>query len=176
MPSRTTPEVCLRRFTLDDVAAHNAGEDADTVRWLTEGHASTVASTTDWIRRGWAVHDGTATGELVFAVDLDGRLAGMVAVNPEAQDGVGVGDLNVSYAVHTWARRRGVATAAVRAVAGEVRGRWPGAALVIRVDPQNIASIAVADACGFVPAGSIDTAEGTLLVRRLALPVDSVEG
>lgn len=43
---------------------------------------------------------------------LDGRLAGYVDCDPEVRDGLAAGDVNVSYAVHPWARGRGVAVEA----------------------------------------------------------------
>jgi len=161
--------ITLRRFTLDDVEAHHAGEDDESVRWLTEGHRSTVESTTAWIRRGWAVHDGHRTGEYAFAIELDGRLAGMIAANPVLQEGCRPGDVNVSYGIHPWARGRGVAAEAVGAVAAMIVERGWGSALVLRIEPDNHASLGVARRAGIPLVGEIPGSDPVMLLHRLEL-------
>lgn len=162
-------QVEIRRFTVEDVAAHNLGEDAATVRWLNEGHESTWASTRDWIMRGLRVHDGLEAGEYAFAVEVDGQLAGMVAVNPDSSlEGMAVGDVNVSFAVHAAFRGRGVAGAAVECVGEFVRATGLGSALVIRVEPTNTASVRVAEKTGgFDFTGRVKARDGAdLMVYR----------
>ena len=46
-------------------------------------------------------------GKRGFGVWLDGRLAGYVDCDSDVGDGLEVGDVNVSYAVHAWARGAG---------------------------------------------------------------------
>ena len=55
----------------------------------------------------------------------------------------------MSYAVHPWARRRGVAVEAVRLICAFVRTNQIGTRAAIRVDPENEASVRVAHKCGF---------------------------
>ena len=57
--------------------------------------------------------------------------------------------MNVTYAVHPWARGRGVAVEAVRLICAFVRADHLGTRAAIRVDPKNEASVRVARKCGF---------------------------
>lgn len=153
-------QVRLRRFTLDDVADHNAGEDGESVRWLTSGQESTPESTTRWIKGHDAAHRDRR-GEQVFAVELEERLAGMVAANLDhAALGLADGEINLSYAVHPWARRRGVARRAIDQLCSWLGEQHLGTIAVIRVDPRNVASVRTAVACGFAPAGSRTAPDG----------------
>lgn len=165
------PAVTLRPFTVADIEAHHAGEDVETIRWLTEGHRSTVESTTRWIQKN-DVARLTQTGEQVFAVELDGRLAGMVAGNPSLAV-LAEGEANISYAVHPWARRRGVARTAVGLLCQWLADQRLAATAVIRVDPDNHASIRTALACGFVAAGQAEEPDGVVMAvfrRSLSAP------
>jgi RimJ/RimL family protein N-acetyltransferase len=140
--------ITLRALTRSDVEAHNAGEDEQTVRWLSGGYG-TVESTTGWFdhlagnaRRGRGVQG--------FGVCLDGRLAGYVDCNPDVRDGLEPEDVNISYAVHPWARGRGIAVEAVRLICEYIREHEIGTRAAIRVEPENHASVRVAEKSGFV--------------------------
>lgn len=163
-----TGAVTLRPFTLADVEDHNAGEDAESIRWLTEGHQSTVESTTRWIEKH-AEARRARTGEQVFAIELDGRLSGMVAGNLSLEE-LEEGEANISYAVHPWARRRGVARTAVGLLCRWLADQELATTAVIRVEPDNTASIRTALSCGFVAAGQRTQDDGTVMaVLRLPL-------
>lgn len=164
-------QVRLRPFTLADVDEHNAGEDAESVRWLTDGHESTVESTTRWIE-GHAAARQQRRGEQVFAVELDGRLAGMVAANLDAEAlGLVPGEVNLSYAVHPWARRRGVARCAIALACAWLVECGLGDRAVIQVDPDNEASVRTAMSCGFTPLGARTSPGGDVLEHWVrALP------
>lgn len=137
----------LRVLREQDVEAHNAGEDELTVRWLTgapstaESTAAHVAMLRENIERG--------QGHRGFGVWLDDALAGYVDCNPDIVDGLEPGDVNVSYAVHPWARGRGVAVAAVELICADMDEHRVGERAAIRVDPGNGASIRVAEKAGF---------------------------
>jgi RimJ/RimL family protein N-acetyltransferase len=137
----------LRPLTLADAGAHCAGEDEETVRWLTGGYGTVegTAAYFDWLA-GNAV---AGQGKRGFGVWLEGRLAGYVVCDPDIRDGLEAGDVNASYAVHPWARRRGVAVEAVRLICAFVRTNQIGTRAAIRVDPENEASVRVAHKCGF---------------------------
>lgn len=60
--------------------------------------------------------------------------------------------MNVSYAVHRWARGRGVAVEAVRLICAFVRANHIGTRAAIRVDPENNASVRVAYKSAFTYA------------------------
>lgn len=172
----TVAMIGLREFTLDDVEPHNAGEDDGTVRWLTEGVASTPESTARWIERCRRVHSEAEPGAHAFAVEVDGRLAGMVALNPEPVEGSGPGDVNVSYAVHPWARGSGIATQAVRRAAEIAEGRGLGTTLLVRVDPRNKPSLAVVSRIGARYEGELTCADGSRLSVFRAPLCDIAQG
>jgi RimJ/RimL family protein N-acetyltransferase len=137
----------LRPLTDSDVDAHNAGEDEAVVRWLTGGRASGESTRRHFAR----LSENAARGEgkRGFGVWLDDRLAGYVDFDPDADDLPSAGDVNIAYAVHPWARRRGVATAAVLLVCQHITDEGIAARAIIRADPRNRASIGVATRCGF---------------------------
>lgn len=143
---RTVP-VELRPLTEADVDAHNAGEDELTVRYLT-GAPGTVESSLAHVAL-LARNAAEGRGKRGFGVWLDGRLAGYVDCDPDNTDGLDPGDVNLSYAVHPWARGRGVAAEAVRLICDVVRAERIGARAAIRVEPENLASVRVAEKCGF---------------------------
>lgn len=141
------PMIELRAFTEEDIQTHNAGEDEETVRWLS-GRPGTIDST----RRHFAMLAENARrggGKRGFAVWLDERLAGYIDFDTETDDALAVGAVNIAYAVHPWARRRAVATTAVRLVCDYIADKNIGNRAIIRADPQNIASLRVAERCGF---------------------------
>lgn len=143
----------LRPLTDADIAAHNAGEDDETVRWLTGGRG-TVETT----RRHFAMlaeNAARGSGKRGFGVWLDGRLAGYVDYDPDVADLAAAGDVNVSYAVHPWARRRGVAAAAVALLCERLEAEGAALRAVIRTEPENVASVGVARRSGFTAAGAM---------------------
>ena len=137
----------LRPLTRADAAAHCAGEDEQTVRWLT-GDYGTVEGTADYFDR-LAANAAAGEGKRGFGVWLDGRLAGYVDCDATNGDGLAPGDVNLSYTVHPWARGRGVAVEAVRLVCDFIRANHIGIRAAIRVEPENKASVRVAQKCGF---------------------------
>ena len=149
----------LRPLCEADVAAHNAGEDDLTVRYLTGGYG-TVESTLAHVAV-LARNAAEGRGKRGFGVWLDGRLAGYVECDPDNDDGLEPGDVNLSYAVHPWARGRGVATQAVRAICVFVRDHQIGSRAAIRVEAENVASVRVAEKCGFVHARDFVSATDT---------------
>lgn len=137
----------LRPLTDSDIDAHNAGEDEAAVRWLTGGHA-----TRDSTRRHFAQLSENAArgqGKRGFGVWLDDRLAGYVDFDPDADNLPSADDVNIAYAVHPWARRRGVATTAVLLVCKHITNEGLASRALIRADPLNTGSVGVATRCGF---------------------------
>lgn len=84
----------LRAFTDADIKAHNAGEDDETVRWLT-GRAGTVDSTRRHFAR-LAENASLGAGKRGFAIWLDDQLAGYIDFDPETNDLPAAGDVNIS--------------------------------------------------------------------------------
>ncbi|MFT4295327.1 MAG: GNAT family N-acetyltransferase [Micropruina sp.] len=137
----------LRPLTHRDAEAHCAGEDAETVRWLTGGYG-----TVDGTRAYFDVLAENAMagrGKRGLGVWRDGRLAGYVDFDPDNADGLELGDVNLSYAVHPWARGSGVASEAVLAVCQRLREQDIGRRAAIRVELENVGSVRVAERCGF---------------------------
>ncbi|WJY00399.1 GNAT family N-acetyltransferase [Curtobacterium sp. 458] len=143
--------VSLRALTDADVAAHNAGEDDQTIRWLS-GAPSTTLST----RRHFEMLARNArrgAGKRGFGVLLDGELAGYIDFDPDANDLPEPGDVNIAYAVHPWARRQGVATVAIRLLCARLEALGVGRRAIIRAETDNDASVTVARNSGFVHLG-----------------------
>jgi RimJ/RimL family protein N-acetyltransferase len=162
--------VTLRPLTRTDVAEHNAGEDEQTVRWLTGayGTAQTTAAHFDVL----AGNARAGHGKRGFGVCLDGRLAGYVDCDPDFRDGAEPGFVNISYAVHPWARGAGVAVEAVRLICEYIRDHRIGTHAVIRADAGNHASVRVAEKSGFAyvrdfPSTTDKNPDGTPVVFRL---------
>ncbi|MGC3955009.1 MAG: GNAT family N-acetyltransferase [Propionicimonas sp.] len=137
----------LRPLRQEDAEAHCAGEDGETVRWLT-GDYGTVEGTRAYFDL-LAENAAAGLGKRGFGVWRDGRLAGYVDFDPDDGDGLEPGDVNLSYAVHPWARGTGVASESVLAVCALLRDQGIGRRAAIRVEPENAASVRVAEKCGF---------------------------
>jgi phosphinothricin acetyltransferase len=103
----------------------------------------------------WEEWEAAHLPEHRFVAELDGRLAGWVALTPYSRRAVyrGVADLSV-YAAE-WARGRGVGRALLDAVIESARagGLWT---LQAGVFPENIASLALHRALGFREVGVRD--------------------
>lgn len=141
----------LRPLTMADVAPHNGGEDEDIVRWL-----SGAPSTTESTRRHFAMLENNArrgTGKRGFGVVLEGELAGYIDFDADAEGLPEHGDVNIAYAVHPWARRQGVATAAIELICAHLEDLGIGRRAVIRAETGNKPSIAAACSSGFTHIG-----------------------
>lgn len=137
----------LRPLEHDHAEAHRAGEDELTVRWLSGG-VGTVEGTRAYFDR-LAENAAASRGKRGFGVWLDGRLAGYVDFDPDNADGLEPDEVNISYGVHPWARGRGVAIEAVRLICDYIRRGGVGSRAAIRVEPENTASVRVAEKSGF---------------------------
>ncbi|WP_250030347.1 GNAT family N-acetyltransferase [Paractinoplanes maris] len=162
--------ITLRALTDEDVEAHNAGEDEHTVRWL-NGSPSSAETTAAHFNK-LAGNARAERGKRGFGVCLDDRLAGYVDCDPDVIDGLKPGDVNISYAVHPWARGRGVAVEAVRLTLEHMRENRIGTRAAIRVDPDNLASVRVAEKSGFIyvhdfTSGTDKQPDGTPATLRL---------
>lgn len=89
-------------------------------------------------------------------------LVGYADDDPEITDGTVPGDVNLTYAVHARARGRGVAVAAVGLLVEKLAPTGAGRAAILRIDPDNPASLRVAEKAGSPPAS------GSLSPRRTA--------
>ncbi|MEZ5087111.1 MAG: GNAT family N-acetyltransferase [Tessaracoccus sp.] len=150
----------LRPLTHEDAEAHCTGEDEETVRWLT-GDYGTVEGTRAYFDV-LAENAAAGRGKRGFGVWRDVRLAGYVDFDPAGDlDGLEPGDVNLAYAVHPWARGSGVASEAVLAVCHHLREHAIGRRAAIRVEPENLPSVRVAEKCGFRYVRSVASSEDT---------------
>jgi RimJ/RimL family protein N-acetyltransferase len=148
--------VQLTALELGDVEEHVANEDDETVRWLTEGHRSTVESTVAWVERNlvwW--RDGGPRRLFAIRDVASGRLAGMIEANLDsASCGLPPGEVNISYEVYPWVRGRGYAVRALRLTCTFLQERVDSAEVaVLQIHPDNASSLKVPSKAGFADAG-----------------------
>lgn len=162
LPNISDDHVQIRPFTHNDVAAHVAGDDLEQIKWLSGG-PSTIAGTTSWIDRNL---ESWENGGPVFnfaVIDMSsGQLAGMVEANLDWQrlDGLEEGDANVSYALYPQFRGQGLMAHAFTLLEGFLRERGVKRS-AIRVEPDNVASLAVPLKRGYVEGDAITNHDGT---------------
>lgn len=162
--------ITLRPLTHADIDDHIAGEDEQSVRWFTGGRG-----TVDTVIRHFdelAENARIGTGKRGFGVWRGDRLVGYVDADPDNDDGLQPDDVNIGYAVHPWARGSGVAVEAVALICGFIRDHALGGRAAIRVEPENAASIRVAEKAGFSRLDDFVSAtdtnrDGSAVVLRL---------
>jgi RimJ/RimL family protein N-acetyltransferase len=140
--------ITLAPLRLDDAGPHLAGEDAELVRWLNDG-PGTPHSVEAYLRR--AIDQWAAGGpKLSFGIRVDqGRLlAGTLDIDL-ALPSLLPREANLAYGLYPAWRGRGLATRAVRLACSYLRERGDIDRAVIRTDPRNRASSAVAERAGF---------------------------
>ncbi|MBO2463453.1 GNAT family N-acetyltransferase [Actinomadura violacea] len=163
--------ITLSPLRPDDAEAHLAGEDEPMVRWLSGGR-STRSVVDAYIRHCQEQWDtGGSLRAFGIRVEPAGTLAGTVDLRSNVE-GLGPGQMNVAYGIYPAWRGRGLATRAVLLACGYAATAG-GRQAVIRVEPENSASVAVARRAGFAPAGHACGADGTRhdwYVRDLPFP------
>ena len=164
-PNLEDADVQLRVRTSHDVAAQLAGEDDEMVRWLTGGVATETG----------VLHHIEATARLwelgglrlVWGIDVDG-LVGTMAINLADID-LAIGEANLSYGLFPTARGRGIVSVALTLAIDYLRELGEVDTAVLKIDPENTRSIAVAQRCGFELDGAITTNTDTFGRWRLDL-------
>jgi RimJ/RimL family protein N-acetyltransferase len=166
-----TPElsdgvVLLRPLSRPDAHDHLAGEDEELVRWLNGGPGTveTVARHIAAAQEMWMA--GGPTLSFAIRSARDGWLAGTIDIQLQP-DHAPRGFANLAYGLYAPFRGRGWASRAVELTV-EFLGRCDGASdALIRVDPANPASIAVATRAGFsVYAEPPETPDAHIWYRR----------
>jgi RimJ/RimL family protein N-acetyltransferase len=143
----TDGTVTLTPLGPGDLDAHLAGEDEELVRWLT-GAPVTPASLRahlDRCERWWA--QGGPFHNFGIRIGEDHRLGGTIEVQI-GQDDLKPGQANLAYGLYPQWRGKGLATRAVL-LACEYAARLGCAEAVIRCEPANTRSAAVAARAGF---------------------------
>ena len=162
----------LRPLTAADAEAHCAGEDELTVRWLTGGYGD-VEGTAEFFE-GLAANAEAGVGKRGLGIWKSGRLCGYIDYTLDIDDGIEPDDVALSYATHPWARGQGVAVEAVRLLCDVLRTDKIGTRAAIRVEPENTASVRVAQKAGFTyirdfPSNRDTHPDGTPLTFSLYL-------
>ncbi|MEU6803580.1 GNAT family N-acetyltransferase [Streptomyces neyagawaensis] len=162
--------VTLSPLRPEDAETHLAGEDEELVRWLSGGR-STREGVDAYLRH--CQEQWEASGPLRafgIRVGTDEVLAGTIDLRFTVA-GLAPGQVNVAYGLYPPWRGRGLATRAVLLVSGYAAAEG-GKEAVIRVEPENAASAAVARRSGFLPGKRTQDEDGTRLdwyVRDLRL-------
>ncbi|MGR3935546.1 GNAT family N-acetyltransferase [Streptomyces sp. BRA346] len=153
--------VTLSPLHLEDAEAHLAGEDEALVRWLSGGR-STLQGIATYFRHCREQWD-TAGPLRAFGIhtNADAALAGTIDLRFTAE-GLAPGQVNIAYGLYPSWRGRGLATRAVL-LATRYAAQEGGKEAVIRVEPENAASAAVARRAGFTPSGHTRGQDGTRL-------------
>jgi RimJ/RimL family protein N-acetyltransferase len=139
-PTLTDGVVILRPRRLDDTDAIVAAcQDPEIPRWTTVPSPYTREHALEWL----TTCDPRTVN--LLAVDAGDRLLGSFSVM-EIDEARGYGE--IGYWVAAEARRRGIATRAVKLLRDWAAGRGLRV-LEILADPQNIASTGVAERAGF---------------------------
>ncbi|MEV4788265.1 GNAT family N-acetyltransferase [Streptomyces tuirus] len=169
--------ITLSPLCLDDAEAHLAGEDEMLVRWLSGG-PGTRAGVETYIRHCRKQWD-TAGPLRAFGIRVgtENTLAGTIDQRFVAE-GLSPGQVNVAYGLYPSWRGRCLATRAVLLVSGYAASEG-GQEAVIRVEPENAASAAVARRAGFAPGKHTRSEDGTRLdwyIRDLRIGFGTQDG
>ncbi|UNZ21096.1 GNAT family N-acetyltransferase [Streptomyces sp. 891-h] len=153
--------ITLSPLRLDDAEAHLAGEDEQLVRWLSGG-PGTREGVEAYIRHCQEQWD-TAGPLRAFGIRVgtDEALAGTIDLRFTVE-GSSPGQVNVAYGLYPSWRGRGLATRAV-VLASRYAASSGAKEAVIRAEPENVASAAVARRAGFIPGEPPQGEDGTRL-------------
>ena len=146
----TAGELTLRPLTAADVdEVAEACQDAETRRWLPLPRPYTRASA-QWFIGTFGPSQRESGAGVVFAIESDGRLAGVIDLK-HVDWAVKVAE--VGYWVAPWARGRGVASQATRALAEWAIRDHGFERVELFAATGNAASQRAAEKAGFVPEG-----------------------
>jgi len=155
------PPVVLRPFRPSDALTHLGGEDEAISRWLSGG-VSTEESVLRWIQSNednWS----SEGPRFAFAIQTSvGELVGMIEINVDYSHFAGLerGDANVSYGLYPQYRGRGLATSALLSVRNFIISKGMQR-VIIRIEPENVNSVRLAERCGYVHIGVVTNGVGT---------------
>lgn len=165
--------VRLRPLDLVDVDEWTAGEDHEQIRWFEFAGPATRENVADAIRK-W-MHSWRTSGPVrhwAVCEPATDRILGGVEVRD-----LGGGEVNLSYVVFPWARRRGIATRAAELALAYAVKEMGARTAIIKVLEGNEASLGVARRLGAVesrrePSGG----GGVFIVLRRALVAGAPRG
>lgn len=129
-----------------------ACRDPEVSRYTTIPADYQPAHTVDWMRRGMAgVTAGTDLHLVIADVDT-GDVLGTISLHEINR---ATGRCVAGYIVAPWARRRGVATRALRLICAYAFDALHLARVEVTIEPENAASRATAEAAGFRHEGML---------------------
>ncbi|WP_406637263.1 GNAT family N-acetyltransferase [Amycolatopsis sp. WGS_07] len=143
-----------------DAEAHFAGEDAELIRWL-NGGPGTLAGTREYFQH--CQEEWASGGSLrAFGIRVNGVLAGTVDLRFSGEH-LAPGETNVAYGLYPQWRGHGFATRAVLLAVQYAASEGTRRA-VIKAEPENVSSGAVARRAGFGLSGRV-VEDGAVLDR-----------
>lgn len=156
----TDSVIFLRPLTPEDAADHLAGEDDEMAKWVSGGRSTpaTVATFIESNLENWRT-GGTRRAFGVFECGVN-RLIGFIEVNLARI--VEPGQVNVSYGIFKEWRGQGFAARAIDLMAQYLRMETDAGQIVLRIVPENFASLRVAEKSGFNFLGMFDEPEGRM--------------
>jgi len=130
--------------------------DPEVVRFIS-GKPSTREESWARLHRNIGLWTAHGYGPLIVREKATGRLVGELGLaNFGREIDPPVGPLEAGWVLATWAHGKGFATEAVTACLDWARDRFAGQRATCIIDPDNAASIRVAERCGFRPCGHAD--------------------
>gem|GEM_PF-489674 len=157
-PKLTDGVIVLRPLTMDDAPDHLAGEDDEMAKWLSGGHG-TLATVQAYIERCQASWRSAGPLRAFGIFDCaTGVLIGCIESN--VQPALEPGQVNVSYGVFRPWRGQGWAGRAINLVAQYLQTTKAASQIVLRISPDNRASLQVAEKSGFTFLGVFDEPQG----------------
>jgi RimJ/RimL family protein N-acetyltransferase len=150
----------LRSRTLDDVDQQIEGQDSEIDAWL-GWDPPTVDTVTAMIM---SCVEAEAAGVPRFDLGVYDASTGNLIGNSLANfidPLLAAGEVNVAYAIFPAWRRRGIASRVVDLLCEWLRSEPSAQVVVLKIDPGNDASRAVAQRTAFVHDGSVGSSEAT---------------
>ncbi|MFZ4585251.1 MAG: GNAT family N-acetyltransferase [Acidimicrobiia bacterium] len=172
-PVLTDGIITLSQLLPHEIEEHNAGEDDELVRWLSE-LPSTAESTTAWVERN-IEHWRTSGPVRSFEVrdTTTGALAGNVEAN-WSLDWLQPGESNISWGIFPAFRGRRYARRAITLVLRYLHELDGMHTAIAAVHPDNVASLAVAQSLGFSPFFEGENEGGRFIDHRFPLDAFTV--
>jgi RimJ/RimL family protein N-acetyltransferase len=160
IPKLTDGVISLRPLNPEDAADHLAGEDDEMAKWVSGGR-STLATVEAFIRNNQESWRSGGPRRAFGVFDCaSNRLSGFIEVNLARV--VEPGQVNVSYGVFPEWRRQGLALRAINLMDEYLRTATEARQIVLRIVPENIASLKLAEKAGFTFCGLFDEPEGRM--------------
>lgn len=159
-PRLTDGMIFLRPLTAEDATDHLAGDDDEIARWVSGGR-STLSTVEAFIRNNQESWRSGGPRRAFGIFDCaSNQLIGFIEVNLARL--VEPGQVNVSYGIFPQWRRQGLALRAINLMDTYLGTATEARQIVLRIAPENHASLKFAEKAGFAFCGLFDEPEGRL--------------